>query len=161
MRLHGATISLSLNLTSMAMCTWNSFITNIDVWGSALCLAGVFMLRIGLTSSNQFTNLEGGSNLISECMLNMEVARMDGFDLAWTKLFWNRMGEVIRDLTVGPPRRTMLRAWLDRHQVISKGLLSNPIVESCRETCRYIVQGSIKNTSSMSSQGSIHISQCF
>ena len=109
---------------------------------------------MGGESSNQFTTSKEDPNLISEWMLNIEFVSMENFDLAWMKLFWSRMGEIIRDPTVGLPRTTTLRAWLDRRQVISKGLLSNPIFESCREACWYIVQGSIKNTSSMLSERS-------
>ena len=40
--------------------------------------------------------------------------------------------EVIRDPMIGPPQTTTLRTWLERSQPISKGLLSDPIFESCR-----------------------------
>ena len=86
---------------------------------------------MGGEGSNQYTNIEGESNLIYECMLNIEVANVKNFDSEWVSLFWNRMCEVICDPIIGPPTNTTLRTWLDRSQTTSTGLLSNPILDSC------------------------------
>ena len=90
---------------------------------------------MGGEGSNQYTNIEGGSNLIYECLINSELAKMENLNLAWMRLCWNRMNEVIRDPMVGPLQTATLRTWLDRSQPISKGLTSNSIFESCRESC--------------------------
>ena len=88
---------------------------------------------MGGEGSNHDTNIEGESNLIYACMLKIEVANANvkNFDSEWVSLFWNRMCEVIRDPIIGPPTNTTLRTWLDRSQPTSKGLLSNPIFDSC------------------------------
>ena len=37
-----------------------------------------------------------------ECVLNVEVANMETFDLAWIRLSWRRVNEVIRDSMTQP-----------------------------------------------------------
>ena len=97
--------------------------------------------------SNQRTSVVSDTNLIYECMVNVEVAKMEALDLPWLRLFCNGLAEGIHDPLVGAPKTTFLRDWRDTWKTLTEGLLSNPIFDFCRETCLYVVQGYIRTLS--------------
>ena len=107
---------------------------------------------MGGEGSSESTKIVGEHNLLTECMFNNQVDEMKGFTLEWVRIFWNRFGEVIRDPVLGPSSSTTLAQFLDRNQPITRGVRSNIIFDSCRETCWYIVQGHISPVDTMMSR---------
>ena len=97
---------------------------------------------MGGEGSSQSSTLLGEYNLLEECMVNTNIEEMKGLTLEWIRLFWNRLNEVTRDPVLGPAPFTTLAKFLDKNQVITRGMLSNVIFDRCRETCWYVVQPS-------------------
>ena len=96
---------------------------------------------MGGEASNQCSTMVGENDLFVVCVINIKWRIMKNLNLEWIRLFWNRMSEVIRDPVLGPAPSTTLRKFLDKNQVITRGMLSKVIFDRCRETCWYIVQG--------------------
>ena len=89
---------------------------------------------------------------ITYSKINHTAADMAQFDLARIRLFWNRTQEVFKDPMIGPPGTTNLRDFLDKNKPLSKGLLSNPIFDTCGEPCWYVAEGSIVALASLITQ---------